>query len=244
MTTDVNNFDPRFAVTLAALRKAGACYEGYNKLVRSIQGKAFSAEDADRNSYIPFKHDAEIPLLDILKSNGLNDALWTLRCISGADRDLRLFAVWCARQVEHLMEDQRSKDALNVAERFANGEATDEERATAQAAARNAAWATAQAAAWAAAWDAAWDAAGDAAWAAAWDAAWAVARATARNAAWAAAWDAARNAAWAVARATARNAAWAAAWDAAWDAALDAQKEMFERMCLGTAPWQQAKVAA
>ncbi|CAJ6131185.1 bacteriophage protein [Burkholderia pseudomallei] len=200
MTTDVNNFDPRFTVTLAALRKAGACYEGYNKLVRSIQGKAFSAEDADRNSYIPFKHDAEIPLLDILKSNGLDDALWTLRCISGADRDLRLFAVWCARQVEHLMQDQCSKDALNVAERFANGEATDEERAAARDAARDAAWATAR------------DAARDAAWATA----------------WAAAWAAAGGAAGAAARAAAR----------------DAQKEMFERMCLGTAPWQQAKVAA
>ncbi|QGS82527.1 hypothetical protein [Burkholderia pseudomallei] len=210
MTTDVNNFDPRFTVTLAALRKAGACYEGYNKLVRSIQGKAFSAEDADRNSYIPFKHDAEIPLLDILKSNGLDDALWTLRCISGADRDLRLFAVWCARQVEHLMEDQRSKDALNVAERFVNGEATDEERN----AARNAAW------------DAARCAAGDAAW-------------SARKAARAAAWGGARGAA--------GDAAWSArcaAGDAAGDAAEDAQKEMLKRMCLGTAPWQQAKVAA
>ncbi|PJO71242.1 hypothetical protein CWD92_16285 [Burkholderia thailandensis] len=192
MTTDVNNFDPRFAVTLAALRKAGACYEGYNKLVRSIQGKASSAEDADREAYIHFRHDAEIPLLDILKSNGLDDALWTLRCISGADRDLRLFAVWCARQVEHLMQDQCSKDALNVAERFANGEATDEERVAARDAAR----------------------------------------------------DAAPDAARAAARAAAGAAAWAAARDAARDAALDAQKEMFERMCLGTAPWQQAKVAA
>ncbi|WP_270957460.1 hypothetical protein [Burkholderia pseudomallei] len=224
MTTDVNNFDPRFTVTLAALRKAGACYEGYNKLVRSIQGKAFSAEDADRNSYIPFKHDAEIPLLDILKSNGLDDALWTLRCISGADRDLRLFAVWCARQVEHIMQDQRSKDALNVAERFANGKATDEERAAARVAAR----AAARDAARAAARDAAWAAARVAARAAARDAA----RAAARDAAWAAAWAAARAAAWAAARAAARDAAW------------DAQKEMFERMCLGTAPWQQAKVAA
>ncbi|CAJ3154518.1 putative bacteriophage protein [Burkholderia pseudomallei] len=244
MTTDVNNFDPRFTVTLAALRKAGACYEGYNKLVRSIQGKAFSAEDADRNSYIPFKHDAEIPLLDILKSNGLDDALWTLRCISGADRDLRLFAVWCARQVEHLMQDQCSKDALNVAERFANGEATDEERAaaraTARAAARDAAWATAWAAARDAAWATAWAAAWATAWAAARDAAWATAWAAAGATAWATAWAAAGATAWA----TAWDAAWGAAWAAAWGAALDAQKEMFERMCLGTAPWQQAKVAA
>lgn len=220
MTTDVNNFDPRFTVTLAALREAGACYEGYNKLVRSIQGKAFSAKDADRNSYIPFKHDAEIPLLDILKSNGLDDALWTLRCISGADRDLRLFAVWCARQVEHLMQDQCSKDALNVAERFANGEATDEERAAAGDAA----------------WDAALGAAGAAAGAAAWAAAWAAAGGAARAAALGAARAAAGDAAWDAAR--------AAAWGAARAAAWDAQKEMFERMCLGTAPWQQAKVAA
>lgn len=204
MTTDTNTTAPRFTVTLAALRKAGACYDGYNKLVRSLQGQPFTDEDADRESYIRFRHDAEIPLLDILKSNGFDDALWSLRCVSGADRDIRLFAVWCARQVEHLMQDQRSKDALDVAERFANGDASDEELA--------------------AAWDAAGAAAGDAAGDAAWDAAWA--------------------AAWAAARAAAWDAAWAAAWDAAWDAARDAQAEMFECMCLGTAPWQQAKVAA
>ncbi|CAJ2852392.1 bacteriophage protein [Burkholderia pseudomallei] len=206
MTTDVNNFDPRFTVTLAALREAGACYGGYNKLVRSIQGKAFSMEDADREAYIRLRHDAEIPLLDILKSNGLDDALWVLHCILDADRDLRLFAVWCARQVEHLMEDQRSKDALNVAERFVNGEATDKER----------------------------DAARDAAWAAVRGAVW-PARTAARAAAWGAARDAARDAVWA---------ARCAAGDAAGDAAEDAQKEMLKRMCLGTAPWQQAKIAA
>ena len=50
------------------------------------------------------------------------------------------------------MTDERSRNALNVAERYANGQATDEEFA--------AAWA-----AWAA-WDAAWDAARAAAWAA------------------------------------------------------------------------------
>lgn len=203
MTTDTNTTAPRFTVTLDALRKAGACYEGYNKLIRSIQGETFSAEDAARNSYIHFKHDAEIPLVDVLNNNGIDDALRSLRCVSGADRDIRLFAVWCARQVEHLMQDQRSKDALNVAERFANGEATEEERVAAEAAAREAAW--------------------DAAWAAR-AAAWAAARA----AAWAAAWAAVG----------------AAAWAAAGGAAGDAQAEMFKRMCLGTAPWQQGKVAA
>ena len=58
------------------------------------------------------------------------------------DLELRQFALWCARQVEHLMEDERSKEALNVVERFLNGEATQEElkaaRSAADAAARSA----------------------------------------------------------------------------------------------------------
>ena len=101
------------------------------------------------------------------------------------DRELRLIAVKCARQVQHLMKDERSINALDVAERFANGEATQEEL--------NAAWDAARAAgdaAWAAAWAAAWEAAGAAAWAAAREAARA-----ARDAARAAAWDAAMAAA-------------------------------------------------
>jgi hypothetical protein len=58
------------------------------------------------------------------------------------ERTLRLFAVWCARRVQHLMTDPRSISALDVAESHANGQATNEELA--------------------AAGDAAWDAAGDA----------------------------------------------------------------------------------
>jgi len=79
------------------------------------------------------------------------------------DRELRLFAVWSARQVQHLMTDARSLAALGVAERYANGEATDEELAAAGDAAWDAAWAAARAAAWAAAGAAARDAAWDAA---------------------------------------------------------------------------------
>ena len=50
-------------------------------------------------------------------------------------RELRLFAVWCARQVQHLMSDPRSVDAIDVAERYADGKATDDELAAARAAA-------------------------------------------------------------------------------------------------------------
>jgi len=100
---------------------------------------------------------------------------------------MRLFGVWCARQVQHLMTDQRSIYALDVAERYAAGGATRKELAAARdaaLAARDAAWAArdaALAAARDAAWAAALDAARDAAWAAG-DAAWAAARDAARDA--------------------------------------------------------------
>ncbi len=37
------------------------------------------------------------------------------------DKILRLFAVWCCRQVQHLMKDPRSIAAVDAAEQFANG---------------------------------------------------------------------------------------------------------------------------
>ena len=174
----------KFAVTLKDLREKSACFYGYNRLVLSLQGKEFSEKYQDRESYIKCSHNGLIPIEYILSSNGIDDALWALRCVKDADRDLRLFAVWCARQVQHLMNDERSINALDVSERFANGQASESERDAAvdaaRAAARAAAWDAAQDAAWEAAQDAAGaatraaaqDAARDAAWAAAWDAAW------------------------------------------------------------------------
>jgi hypothetical protein len=65
------------------------------------------------------------------------------------DKELRLFAVFAARQVQHLMTDSRSIAAIDVAERFANGEASVEELETAYAVARAVARAAAYTAAYA-----------------------------------------------------------------------------------------------
>ena len=185
--------------TLKKIRACSPCESGWTKLLKHL-GKTTP-------------DDEPLPFLVILESNGLDDALWCCRAAPEYDREWRLFAVWCARRGQHLMTDSRSVEALDVAERFANGLATQQELAAARDAAGDA-WAAARAAARDAAGyaarDAAWYAAGDAAWAAAEDA-------------WYAAGYAARDAAWAAAR--------AAAWDA--------QKEVF--LCIvsgGLAEWE------
>ena len=177
--------------TLNAIRAHNPCKEGWTKLLTHL-GKT----QAD---------DEPLPFSTILDSNGFSDALWCCCAAPEHAKEWRLFAVWCARQVQPLMIDSRSVAAVDVAERHASGLATDEELA----AAASAAWDAAASAAWAAArdaaWYAVWDAARAAAWAAARDAAW--------DAAWAAAWVA-QAAAWAAAR-DAGDPALAAAWDAA-----------------------------
>jgi hypothetical protein len=58
-----------------------------------------------------------------------------------SEKDARLFACWCVRRVWHLLTDERSKTAIEVAERFANGQASSEELSAARDAARAAAFA-------------------------------------------------------------------------------------------------------
>ena len=146
--------------TLNRIRERQPCTNGWQTLLAYL-GKT----KAD---------DEPLPYAVILKSNGIDDALWCCRAEPQYDKEWRLYAVWCARRVQHLMTDPRSITALGVAERFANGEATQAELADASVAA----------------WDAAWDAARVAARAAAWAATWDAARAAAEAAAWAAARDA------------------------------------------------------
>ena len=164
-----------FYTTLNKIREHSPCRDGWGTLLASL-GKTRADDEP-----LSFK--------TILESNGLDDAIWALRSIDAPE--VRLFAVRCVRQVQHLLTDERSLRALDVAEAYAVGEATEDELWDARDAARDA-------------WDA-WDAryaagsaAGSAAWAAVWSAAW--------DAAWSAAWDAARSAAWDAARAAGRAA--------------------------------------
>ena len=79
--------------------------------------------------------DEPISYEAILDAVGLDDALWCCQAEPQHAGLWRRFAVWSARQVQYLMTDQRSIAALDVAERHANGDATDQELAAAGAAA-------------------------------------------------------------------------------------------------------------
>ena len=151
----------KYHTTFKQLQKHRACKDRY-KLLRENLGRKY-------------KLDTPISLLQILESNGLEDALWALIAVDHSDieRDARLYNCDIAEHVLHIYENEHAGDmslrtCIEVSRRYAHGEATEEELAAARAAASEAASEAARAAAWA------------------------VAREAARAAAWAAAWEAAR----------------------------------------------------
>lgn len=173
-------------LTMETLRSFKPCYDPIRYLPENWSGTILDIVSID-----------EIPW---------EDRLWVvMRDNLVSDKLMRLFAVWCARQVQHLMDDERSLKALDVAEAFANGQAS---------------WGT-LASAWSAAREDAWNDAGAAAWSAAWSDAGSAAGAAARDA-----WSAAREAARAAAGDAARY-----AWDAG-EAARADQKDQAVLMIL------------
>lgn len=169
--------------TFNKCHEARACPEGYRKLAKYLGG------------ITTYGKDTPIPLSKIVESNGLLDAIWTLRCTVEPSENIQIeFACRCAEHVLHFYEDKYpNDDRPRKAIEKARACITDKSQA-----ARDAAWA-------------ARDAAREAAWAAA-------------GAAWAAA-EAARAAALAAkaASSTTSGAARAAAWAA--EAAVWAEAE-------------------
>ena len=122
--------------TFKLLRKNDACRHRYAVLRKALKGR---------------RDNEPIGIVEVLDHNGLDDALWALRAVppgQRADRDrlARLFACQCVRQVWNLLDDS-SRATVEVAERYAFGEATLDDMAAANAAAdANAAYAYADAA--------------------------------------------------------------------------------------------------
>ena len=84
--------------TLRKIRAAGPC--------------GMRLKDGKRVGYLKLRHhlgkgygdDTPVDIATIIDSNGVDDALWCLRAVDGHAREMRLYAVWCARQVQSLLE--------------------------------------------------------------------------------------------------------------------------------------------
>lgn len=106
--------------TLRAIKN----HEPYSSLLKTLLSNLGKTE-ADNE---------QISLRTVLESNGLCDAVWCLRAVDGFDREKRLFAVFCSKQARRLTKNKRCLKAIKVAERYANGLATDDELAASNAA--------------------------------------------------------------------------------------------------------------
>ena len=126
--------------TFRKAKEAKACIESYKRMAKAVGGiKKYGL-------------DTPIPLDKILEVCGLNDTLWTLGIVlEPADREIRVFVCDCVERVLPLFEkkypdDNRPRQAIETARKFANGQANKVELDAADAAA----WAAARAAALAA----------------------------------------------------------------------------------------------
>ena len=60
-----------------------------------------------------------------MNSTEYTDVIWAIaRKDVLTEKEMRLFACWCVRQIWHLLKDDRSKTAIIIAEKYAKGEAT------------------------------------------------------------------------------------------------------------------------
>lgn len=102
-----------FRTTLNAIRAHYPCAEGWQRLLTYL-GKTKS-------------DDEPLPMLTILDSNGVDDALWCLRSVEGADIFARHFAVDIAERLRSEMRDKNSTAALKFSRMHALGQASDYE---------------------------------------------------------------------------------------------------------------------
>lgn len=110
---------------ITTLNKIRSHYPIRSRLENLLRGLGKTRED-----------DEPLPILTILDINGLAFALWCLRAVEGHDRELRLYADWYARRrPARWMSDHRSLVAQEAADRYARGEATQDEFALEAAAA-------------------------------------------------------------------------------------------------------------
>ncbi len=121
--------------TIAKIKSHHPCTDGWKKLI------SFHGDDLKK----------ELTPVEILRSNGIKDAIWGLRAF-GDENKVYLFCADVAESVLHLFEnkypnDKRVRQAIETIRLFVDGKIDRDELKSAYAAAVNAADAAADAAA-------------------------------------------------------------------------------------------------
>jgi hypothetical protein len=108
--------------TLRRIMDEEPCEDSWKKLLKHL-GKTVPDDD-------------QLSLLTILDSNGLEDALWSLRCTDVSDSDTRLLACDFAERALRFVPDgeDRPRLAIEAARAHASGEISDEELTNARSA--------------------------------------------------------------------------------------------------------------
>lgn len=84
--------------TLNAIKTYDPCLSGWNKLLHSLNK--------------PQADDEPVSLMHILRSNGIRDAVWALRCFDY--KDYCLFLADVVDSVAHLTDDKRVHDCIQA----------------------------------------------------------------------------------------------------------------------------------
>ena len=107
--------------TLQEIRDHGPCRSGWEKVLSA-------------NGGVNTDMSKQFELSSIIDSNSVADCIWSLRCKPEYSSLWRKLAVVFADEVKHLMTDERSIKALDVAWLHSECKASDEELAAAYAA--------------------------------------------------------------------------------------------------------------
>lgn len=92
--------------TLYEIRKNNPCNRGWCQLLRSLYKTKADHEP--------------VSIEYIINSNGVDDAIWALRCIEGYDKEIYTFAITYIKRAQHLVKDQVIIDAINEIQKSPN----------------------------------------------------------------------------------------------------------------------------
>jgi hypothetical protein len=81
----------------------------------------------DKTRYEGERDETIIEIKTIYELVGFDIAICALETVEGYEKEMRLFAVFCARQVQHLMSHEQYDKLIDVGERYANGEDVETE---------------------------------------------------------------------------------------------------------------------